>query len=148
MARKKCCKMYSSYNEGQSVVAERFIKIFKNKIYKYKISILKNVYINKFDGIVNMYNNTYHSTTKMKSVDVKQAHILTRVKKLMIKILNLKLVILIEYKNIKTFLQKAIFQIGLKKFLLLQKLKILFCGHMLLVILKVKKLLERFTKKN
>ena len=140
--------MYSSYNEGQSVVAERFIKIFKNKIYKYKISILKNVYINKFDGIVNMYNNTYHSTTKMKSVDVKQAHILTRVKKLMIKILNLKLVILIEYKNIKTFLQKAIFQIGLKKFLLLQKLKILFCGHMLLVILKVKKLLERFTKKN
>ena len=140
--------MYSSYNEGQSVVAERFIKIFKNKIHKYKISILKNVYINKFDGIVNMYNNTYHSTTKMKSVDVKQAHILTRVKKLMIKILNLKLVILIEYKNIKTFLQKAIFQIGLKKFLLLQKLKILFCGHMLLVILKVKKLLERFTKKN
>ena len=66
----------------------------------------------------------------------------------MIKILNLKLVILIEYKNIKTFLQKAIFQIGLKKFLLLQKLKILFCGHMLLVILKVKELLERFTKKN
>ena len=128
MARKKRCKMYSSYNEGQSVVAERFIKIFKNKIHKYKISILKNVYINKFDGIVNMYNNTYHSTTKMKSVDVKQAHILTRVKKLMIKILNLKLVILIEYKNIKTFLQKAIFQIGLKKILLFQKLKILFCG--------------------
>ena len=64
--------MYSSYNEGQSVVAERFIKIFKNKIYKYKISILKNVYINKFDGIVNMYNNTY-STTKIKSVDVKSS---------------------------------------------------------------------------
>ena len=72
MARKKCCKMYSSYNEGQSVVAERLIKIFKNKIYKYKISILKNMYINKFDGIVNMYNNTY-STTKIKSVDVKSS---------------------------------------------------------------------------
>ena len=42
------------------------------------------------------------------------------VKKLMMKILNLKLVILLEYKNIKTFLQKAMFQIGLKKFLLLQ----------------------------
>ena len=40
------------------------------------------------------------------------------------------------------------FQIGLKKFLLLQKLKILFRGHMLLVILKVKKLLERFAKEN
>ena len=53
-----------------------------------------------------------------------------------------------EYQNIKTFLQKAMFQIGLKKFLLLQKLKILFRGHMLLVILKAKNLLEHFTKKN
>ena len=40
------------------------------------------------------------------------------------------------------------FPIGLKKFLLLQKLKMLFCGHMLLVILMVKNLLKRFTKKN
>ena len=53
-----------------------------------------------------------------------------------------------EFQNIKTFLQKAMFQIGLKKFLLLQKLKILFRGHMLLVILKAKNLLEHFTKKN
>ena len=45
-------------------------------------------------------------------------------------------------------MQKAIFQIGPERFLLLQKLKILFLGHMLLVILKVKELLERFTKKN
>ena len=64
----------------------------------------------------------------------------------MIKILNLKLVILLEYQNIKTFLQKAMFQIGLKKFLWLKKLKTLFRGHMLLVILKEKKLLERFMK--
>ena len=50
----------------------------------------------------------------------------------------------------KTFLQKAVFQIDLKKFLLLQKLitKILFRWHILLLILKVKKLLERFTKNN
>ena len=54
----------------------------------------------------------------------------------MIKILNLKLVILLEYQNIKRFLQKAIFQVGLKKFLLLKKLKALCCGHTLLVILK------------
>ena len=39
------------------------------------------------------------------------------------------------------------FQIGLKKFLLLKKLKTLCRGHLLLVILKAKKLLERFTKK-
>ena len=66
----------------------------------------------------------------------------------MIKTLNLKLMILFEYQNIKTFLQKAMFQIGLKKFLRLKKLKTLCRGHMLLVILKAKKLLERFTKRN
>ena len=33
-------------------------------------SLPKNVYIDKLDGIVNSYNNTYHSTTKMKPVDV------------------------------------------------------------------------------
>ena len=46
-----------------------------------------------------------------------QADILPLVKKLMINILNLLLVILLEYQNIKTFLQKAMFEIGLKKFL-------------------------------
>ena len=53
-----------------------------------------------------------------------------------------------EYRNIKIFLQKDIFKIGLKKFFLLKKLKTLCRGHMLLVILKVKKLFERFTKNN
>ena len=66
----------------------------------------------------------------------------------MIKILTLELMILLEYENIKTFLQKAIFQIGLKKFLLSQKLKTLCRGHMILGILKMKKLLELFMKKN
>ena len=69
---------------------------------------------------------------------------MTLVKKLMMKILNLKLVILLEYQNIKTFLQKVMFQIGLKKILWLEKLKALSHGQMLLVIWKVKKLLERF----
>ena len=64
------------------------------------------------------------------------------------KILNLKLVILLEYQNIKTFLKNAMFQIGLKKLLQLKKLKTLHDGHMLLVILKAKKLLERFTYKD
>ena len=63
--------MYSTYNEGRSVVAERFIRTLKNKIYKYMTSISKNVYIDKLDDIVNRYNNTYHSTIRMKPVDVK-----------------------------------------------------------------------------
>ena len=53
--------------------------------------MLKNMYIDKLDDIVNRYNNTYHRTIKMKTVDVNQAHILTLVKKVIIKIPNLKL---------------------------------------------------------
>ena len=56
--------------------------------------------------------------------------------------------ILLEYQNIKRYLQKAMFQIDLKEFWLLRKLKILFRGHMLFVILKVMKWLERLTKSN
>ena len=60
--------MYLTHNEGQFVVAARFIKTLRNKIYKYMTSIFKNMYIDKSDDIVNKYNNTYHSTIKMKPV--------------------------------------------------------------------------------
>ena len=40
-------------------------------MYKYMTSLSKNVYIHKLDDIVNEYNNTYHRTTKMKPVNVK-----------------------------------------------------------------------------
>ena len=65
--------MYSTHSEGKYVVAERFIKTLKNKIYKYMttISISKSVYIDKLDDIVDKYNNIYHSTIKMKPVNVK-----------------------------------------------------------------------------
>ena len=63
--------MYSKHSEGKSVVAERFIRTLKTKIYKYMTSVSKNVYIDKLDDIVNEYNNTYHRTIKMKLVDVK-----------------------------------------------------------------------------
>ena len=63
--------MYSIHNEGKSVVAERFIRTLKNKIYKYMSPISKNVYTDKLDDIVNEYNNTYHRTILMKPVDVK-----------------------------------------------------------------------------
>ena len=63
--------MYSTHNEGKSVVAERFIRTLKSKIYKYMTSISKNVYIHKLDDIVDEYNNTYHTTIKMKPIGVK-----------------------------------------------------------------------------
>ena len=64
-------EIYSIQNEGKSVVAERFIRTLKTKIYKYMTSISKNVYIDKLDDIVNKYKNTYHRTIKIKHVDVK-----------------------------------------------------------------------------
>ena len=75
------------------------------------------MYNDKLDDVVNKYNNTYNQTIKMKLADVKSMQILILVTKIMKKILNLKLVILLEYQNIKPFLQKFAPQIGLKKLL-------------------------------
>ena len=63
--------MYSAHNEGKSVAAERFIRTLKSKIYKHMTSISKNVYIDILDDIVNEYNNAYHTTFKMKPIEVK-----------------------------------------------------------------------------
>ena len=90
---KNAIEMYSTHNEGKSVVAERSIRTLKNKINKYMTSILKSVYIDKLDDLLIKYNNTYHATIKMKPVDVEPSTLLTLVKKLMIKIQNLKMMI-------------------------------------------------------
>ena len=58
--------MYSIYNEGKSVVAEKFITTLKNTIFKYMTSVSKNVYIDKLDDMVNKCNNTCHRTIKNK----------------------------------------------------------------------------------
>ena len=64
-------KMYSTYNEGKSAVAERFIRTLKNKIYKHMTAVSKNVYFDVLNDIVDKYNKTYHRTIKMKPIDVK-----------------------------------------------------------------------------
>ena len=56
-------EMYSAHNKGKSIVAERFIRVLNNIIYKYVTSISKNVYIDKLINIGNRYNNAYHSST-------------------------------------------------------------------------------------
>ena len=71
---KSAIEMYSTHNEGKFVVVDRFIRTLKNKIYKYMTSVSKNIYIDKLDYIVNKNNNTYHSTIKMKPVDVKSGN--------------------------------------------------------------------------
>ena len=64
-------------------------------------AVSKNVNIDKLDDLVNKYNNTYHRTVKV--VNFKN--------------LNLKLVIMLENQNTKTFLLKDILQVGLNTFL-------------------------------
>ena len=98
-------EMYSPYNERTFVAADRFIKTLKNKIYKYITSISKNVRRTNLDDIVDKCN-----ISRMKPI-----------LKLMIKILNLKLVIMKEHRNIKTFLVKVTLQIS-QKFLFFKKI--------------------------
>ena len=64
-------EIYSTHNEGKPVVAERFIRTLKNKIYKNITAISKNVYFDILNDIVDEYDNTYHKTNKMKPIDVK-----------------------------------------------------------------------------
>ena len=63
-------EMYSTFNEGKPAVAEKFIRTLKNKIFKHMTAISKNVYFDVLDDIVNKYNNTIHRTIKMKPTDV------------------------------------------------------------------------------
>ena len=79
-------------------------------------SMSKNVYIDKLADMANKYNNTY-STIKIKSVDVKSSTHIDFNRENIKKIVNPKLVTMQEYRNIKTCLQKVLFQIGVKKFL-------------------------------
>ena len=143
--------MHSIHNEGKSVIAERFILTLKNNIYKYMTTISKNVYIDKSDDIVDEYNNTYHKTIKMKPVDIKDNTYTDFEKEVNDKDPKFKVGDYVRISKYKDIFAKNIFdtcQIGLKKFLLFVKSKIQFHGHMLLMILIVKKSLEHFMKKN
>ena len=68
--------MHSTFNKGTSVVAERFIKTLKNKIYKHMTTIGKNVYFNVLDNIVKNYDNTIHNSIKLKPKDVKNDNLI------------------------------------------------------------------------
>ena len=95
--------MYSTYNEGKSVVAERVIGTLKSKIYKCTTPISKNVYVDKLDDIVNEYNDKYHTTIKMKPIDVKDNTYINTDKEVNDKDLKFKIgdhVRISKYKNI------------------------------------------------
>ena len=56
--------MYSTYNDGKSIVVEKFIRTLKDKIHKYMTSRSKNVYMDKLADIFNEQRHTYHRTIK------------------------------------------------------------------------------------
>ena len=95
--------MYSTYNEGKSVIAERFIRTLKNQLYKNMATVSKNVYYNVLDDIVKKYNNTRHSTIKMKPIDVKDNTYINTDKKINNKDLKFKVgtrVRISKYKSV------------------------------------------------
>ena len=84
------------------------------------------MYIDKLDDIVNKYNNKYHVSNNMKPADVKWNTYIDSSKE-------------INNKDPKFRIGDVTFQIGLKKFLWLKKLKILCHILILLMILMEKK---------
>ena len=146
-------EMYSTLNDGKSAIAERFIKTLKNKIYRYMTSVSKNVYIDKLVDIVTKYiiNTKIHIIAQLKwnIAHVKSSTYIDFIKENKKKALYLKLVTLLEYQNIKIFLQSVTLQTDLEKFLKIRCRKLLIILlKMLLMTLMAKKLTEYFTRKN
>ena len=124
--------MYSTYDEGKSVAPERFIRTLKNKIYKYMISVSKNMYMGKLDDIGNKYNNTYKRSIKRKLVDVKSNTYNGSSKEINDKDPKFEISCIIRTWKYKNIFAKVIVQIGGKKFLWLKKLKIQCRWHRIL----------------
>ena len=97
-------EMYTTFNEGKSVVAERFIRTLKNKIYKHMTTIGKNVYIDVLDDIFNKHRNTVHSSIKLGPKDVTDVKYVEYSKETNKKYPKFKMVIMLEVKSIKIFL--------------------------------------------
>ena len=109
-------EIYSTYNEGKSVVAETFIRTLKNKIFKHTTVISENVYFDVLDDLVNKYNNTVHRTIKMKPIVITSDLMLNTMKILMKPNTNLELAIMPGYWNTKIFLLNDTPKTGMKKF--------------------------------
>ena len=127
--KKNNIEMYSTYNEGKTVVAARSIRTLKSKIFRH--SCFKCLFwcVRRYSFI-----NTVHRTIKMEPImTLHLTLMLNTMKILMKKILKLQLVIMLGFKNTNTFLLKDTLKIGWK-LLLLVKLKTQFRGHTLLVI--------------
>ena len=145
--------MYLTYNEAKSVVAERFIRTLKNRIFNHMTAISKNVHFDLLDDIVNKYNNTVHRIINMDDYYAEYNGIAFNEDPSMELHSNKKnpefkvgdKVRISKYENI---FAKDYTPNWPEEVLLLIKLKIQFLGLMLIVIWIVKKLLKVFMKKH
>ena len=92
-------------------------------------SVTKNIYIDKLGNIVNEYNNTYHSTIKIKPFDVKSNTYIDSSKEIYNKNPKFKIGDTVRISKYKTFFENVTLQFVQKKFLWLKKLKIMYRGH-------------------
>ena len=136
------------HKEGKSVVAEKFIRTLKKKIYKYMSSVSQNVHIDKLDDIVNKYSNTYHRTINMKLVDVKPNTDINSSQEINDKDPKFKMGNIVRISKYKNIFAKGYVPNWSEEVFVNKTSKTLFRRHVLIVILKAKKLLERFTKKD
>ena len=114
-------EMYSTYNEGKSVVAERFIRNLKNKVYKHMTTISKNVYFDVLNDIVDECSNTYYKTIKMMPIDVGDDSFAEYNEESNEKDPKFKVADHVRISSTKIFLLKDMLLIGVKKFLLLKR---------------------------
>ena len=145
--------MYLIHNEGKSVVVERFIRTLKTKIYKYMTSISKNVYIDKLDDIVNEYNNTSHRTIKMKPINVKDNTYIDFKNEVNDKDPKLKVGGQVRISKYKNIFAKGYTPNWSEEVFVIKKVKntlpwAYVINVMLLMLSRVKKLLEHFMKNN
>ena len=141
--------MYLIHNEEKSVVAERFVRTLKNKIYKYMTSVSKIVYIDKLDDIVaNEYNNTYHRTIKMKPVDVEDNIYIDFEKEVNVKDPIFKVGDYVRISKYKNIFAKGYTPNWSKEVFVINKVKNTVPWTCVINDLKVEKLLEHFMKKN
>ena len=140
--------MYSSYNEGKSVVAERFIRRLLNKIFKHMTAVSKNVYFDVLENIVKKYNNTVHRTIKMKPTDVTSDSYAEYIEDFNEKDLEFKVVDPIRISKYKNIFAKEYTQNWSEEVFIISKIKNTVPWTYVISDLSDDPLLEVFMKKN
>ena len=110
--------MHSTHNEGKSVIAERFIKTLKAKIFRKVTANDSKSCLSYLNKSVEQYNNIYHHSINKKPINADYSALTEKIRSIL-KLLNLKLIIELELLIIKTFLVKVTLKIGQQKYLLL-----------------------------